>query len=213
MEGADHEKTAFATRHGLFEFQVMAFSLCNAPSTFRRLMEFVLAGLQWQMCLVYMDDVIVFGRDFEEHPVRLGEDFERFRQAGLKLKPSKCFLLRPKVPFLGHVISADVVSTDPDKIRAVEQWPTPSNVSDVRSFLGLASYNRRFIEDFAEIASPLHRLTAKSIGRFQWSSECDRAFRSLKEKLVTAPVLAFPRSDAKFIVEQLFPKSRTGVRE
>ena len=129
MEGADHEKTAFATRHGLFEFQVMAFSLCNAPSTFRRLMEFVLAGLQWQMCLVYMDDVIVFGRDFEEHPVRLGEDFERFRQAGLKLKPSKCFLLRPKVPFLGHVISADGVSTDPDKIRAVEQWPTPSNVS------------------------------------------------------------------------------------
>ena len=90
------------------------------------------------------------------------------------------------------MISADGVSTDPDKIRAVEQWPTPSNVSDVRSFLGLASYYRRFIEDFAEIASPLHRLTAKSIERFQWSSECDRAFRSLKEKLVTAPVLAFP---------------------
>ena len=99
------------------------------------------------------------------------------------------------------MISADGVSTDPDKIRAVEQWPTPSNVSDVRSFLGLASYYRRFIEDFAEIASPLHRLTAKSIERFQWSSECDRAFRSLKEKLVTAPVLAFPRSDAKFIVD------------
>ena len=201
MEGADREKTAFTTRHGLFEFQVMAFGLCNAPSTFQRLMAFVLAGLQWQTCLVYLDDVIVFGRDFEEHLVRLREVFERFRQAGLKLKPSKCFLLRPKVPFLGHVISADGVSTDPDKIRAVEQWPIPSNVSDVRSFLGLASYYRRFIEDFAEIASPLHRLTAKSIERFQWSSECDRAFRSLKEKLVTAPVLAFPRSDAKFIVD------------
>ena len=123
------EKTAFATCHGLFEFQVMAFGLCNAPSTFQRLMEFVLAGLQWQGCLVYLDDVIVFGRDFEEHPVQLREVFERFRQAGLKLKSSKCFLLRRKVPFLGHVISADGVSTDPDKIRAVEQWPTPSNVS------------------------------------------------------------------------------------
>ena len=85
-------------------------------------MEFVLAGLQWQMCLVYLDDVIVFGRDFEEHLVELREVFERFRQAGLKLKPSKCLLLRSKVPFLGHWISADGVSTHLDKIRAVEQW-------------------------------------------------------------------------------------------
>ena len=201
MEDADREKTAFATRHGLFEFHVMAFGLCNAPSTFQRLMEFVLAGLQWQTCLVYLDDVIVCGRDFEKHLVRLRDVYERFRQAGLKLKPLKCFPLRPKVPFLGHMISADGVSTDPDKVRAVEQWPTPSNVSDVRSFLGLASYYRRFIEDFAEVASPLRRLTSKSIERFQWSSECYRAFRSLKEKLVTAPVLAFPRRDAKFIVD------------
>ena len=164
-------------------------------------MEFVLAGLQWQTCLVYLDDVIVFGRDFEEHLERLQEVFERFRQAGLKLKPSKCFLLRPRVPYLGHVISAEGVSTDPAKIRAVEQWPVPSKVSDVRSFLGLASYYRRFIEDFAEIASPLHRLTAKSTDGFQWSAECDKAFRTLKEKLVTAPILAFPRCDARFIVD------------
>ena len=115
-----------------------------------------------------------------------------FRAIRLKLRPSKCFLLQPKVPFLGHVISADGVSTDPDKIRAVEQWPTPSNVSDVRSFLGLASYYRRFIKDFAETAPSWHRLTAKSIQRFQWSAECDRAFHRLKKKLVTAPVLAFP---------------------
>jgi len=93
MDAADCEKTAFATRHGLFEFQVMPFGLCNAPGTFQRLMEFVLAGLQWQTCLVYLDDVIVYGQDFDEHLERLREVFNRFRQAGLKLKPSKCFLL------------------------------------------------------------------------------------------------------------------------
>ena len=131
MDAADREKTAFTTRHGLFEFQVMPFGLCNAPGTFQRLMEFVLAGLQWQTCLVYLDDVIVYGRDFDEHLERLKQVFERFRQAGLKLKPSKCFLLRPSVPYLGHVISAQGVNTDPDKIEAVRQWPVPSKVTDV----------------------------------------------------------------------------------
>ena len=183
-----------ATRHGLFEFQVMPFGLCNAPGTFQRLMEFVLAGLQWETCLVYLDDVIVYGRNFEERLEQLKEVFQRFRQAGLKLKPSKCFLLRNRVPYLGHAISAAGVSTNPAKIEAVEQWAVPSRVTDVRSFLG--SYYRRFIENFAEIASPLHRLTAKSTEKFKWSPECDKAFRILKEKLVTAPVLAFPRFDA-----------------
>lgn len=142
VDVADREKTAFTTRHGLFEFQVMPFGLCNAPGTFQRLMEFVLASLQ---CLVYLDDVIVDGRDFEEHLERLREVFHRFRQAGLKLKPSKCFLLRPRVPYLGHVISAEGASTDPAKIKAVQQWPVPLKVTDVRSFLGLASYYWRII--------------------------------------------------------------------
>ena len=200
---ADHEKTAFTTRHGhgLFEFQVMPFGLCNAPGTFQRLMEFVLAGLQWQTCLVYLDDVIVYGRDFDEHLKRLREVFERLRQAGLKLKPSKCFLLRPRVPYLGHVISTEGVSTDPEKVKAVQQWPVPSKVTDVRSFLGLASYYRRFIQNFAEIAAPLHRLTAKTTEKFKWSHDCDLAFRALKEKLVSAPVLAFPCFEQKFVLD------------
>ena len=201
MDAADREKTAFATRHGLFEFQIMPFGLCNAPGTFQRLMEFVLAGLQWQTCLVYLDDVVVYGRDFSEHLERLREVFKRLRQAGLKLKPSKCFLLRPRVPYLGHVISAEGVSTDPAKIEAVKQWPVPSRVTDVRSFLGLASYYRRFIQDFAEIAAPLHRLTAKTTEKFKWTPECDRAFRVLKEKLVSAPVLAFPCFGEEFVVD------------
>ena len=201
VDDADREKTAFTTRHGLFEFQVMPFGLCNAPGTFQRLMEFVLAGLQWQTCLVYLDDVIVYGRDFDEHLERLREVFERLRQAGLKLKPSKCFLLRPKVPYLGHVISAEGVSTDPEKIEAVKCWPVPSRVTDVRSFLGLASYYRRFIQNFAEIAAPLHRLTAKTAEKFKWTPECDSAFRMLKEKLVSAPVLAFPCFSEEFVVD------------
>lgn len=164
-------------------------------------MEFVLGGLQWQTCLVYLDDVIVYGRDFDEHLERLAEVFKRFRQAGLKLKPSKCCLLRPRVPYLGHVISAEGVSTDLAKIEAVKQWPVPSRVTDVRSFLGLASYYRRFIQDFAEIAAPLHRLTAKTTEKFKWTPECDRAFRVLKEKLVSAPVLAFPCFGEEFVVD------------
>jgi len=201
MSAADREKTAFATRHGLFEFQVMPFGLCNAPGTFQRLMEFVLAGLQWQKCLVYLDDVIVYGRDFDEHLERLAEVFRRFRQAGLKLKPSKCCFLRPRVPYLGHVISAEGVSTDPAKIEAVKRWPVPSRVTDVRSFLGLASYYRIFIQDFAEIAAPLHRLTAKTTEKFKWTPDCDRAFRILKKKFVSAPVLAFPCFGEEFVVD------------
>ena len=163
MDIADREKTAFTTRHGLFEFQVMPFGLCNAPGTFQRLMEFVLAGLQWQTCLVYLDDVIVYSRDFDEHLKRLREVFEGLRQASLKLKPSKCFLLQPRVPYLGHVISAEGVKTDPEKVKAVQQWPVPSKVTDVRSFLGSASYYQRFIKNFEEIAAPLHPLTAREV--------------------------------------------------
>ena len=137
----------------------------------------------------------------DEHLEQVREVFKWFCQAGLKLKPSKCFLLRPRVPYLGHVISAEGVSTDPAKIEAVEQWPVPSKVTNVRSFLGLASYYQRFIQNFAEIAAPLHRLTAKTTEKFKWSPDCERAFRVLKEKLVSAPVLAFPCFDEEFVVD------------
>ncbi|PFX17748.1 Retrovirus-related Pol polyprotein from transposon 17.6 [Stylophora pistillata] len=175
VDVADREKTAFTTRHGLFEFQVMPIGLCNAPGTLQRLMVFVLAGLQWQTCLVYLDDVIVYGRDFDEHLKR--------------------------VPYLGHAISAEGVSTDPAKIAAVQQWPVSSKVTDVRTFLGSASYYRRFIQNFAEIALPLHRLTAKTAEKFKWNADCDVAFRVLKQKLVAAPALAFPSFNQEFVVD------------
>jgi hypothetical protein len=135
----DRPKTAFSTGTGLYEFNVLPFGLTNAPRTFERLMEHVLSGLQWRICLVYLDDIIIFSKTFEEHLSRMGEVFTRLEQAGLKLKPKKCDLLKTKVLYLGHVVSREGVSTDPEKITKVRNWPVPRNVKEVRHFLGLCS--------------------------------------------------------------------------
>ena len=131
------QKSAFVTTSGLFQFTRMPFGLCNAPSTFERLMEKVLAGLQWQICLVYLDDVIIYSRNTGEHVERLETILKRICEAGLKLKPSKCHLFCERVLYLGHQVSARGIETDPDKIRAVQEWGTPRHLTDVRSFLGL----------------------------------------------------------------------------
>ena len=202
VEPCDQEKTAFATPQGLFEFRVMPFGLTGAPSTFQRLMESVLAGLQWSTCLVYLDDIIIFSTTFEEHLERLREVFSRLRDAGLKVKPQKCQLFRKVVPFLGHVISKEGVATDPSKVDAVAKWPVPLTKTELRSFLGLASYYRRFIKNFAAVASPLHHaLTVGNEKTFVWTTACDRAFSELKKCLVDAPVLSYPRSDEEFILD------------
>ncbi|KAK3740332.1 hypothetical protein QZH41_000887 [Actinostola sp. cb2023] len=178
----------------------MPFGLVNAPATFERFIEKVLAGLPWEVCLAYLDDIIVHADTFEAEIVRLRDVMERLRNAGVKLNPKKCRLFQQSVYFLGHVVSADGISTDPEKNRAVMDWPVPSRASEMRSFLGLCSYYRRFIKGFADIARPLHRLTEK--GReFVWTSECDVAFNQLKTTLSTAPVLAYPTSKDPFILD------------
>ena len=134
------EKSAFTVRGGLYQWRVMPFGLCNAPSTFERLMERILTGLHWEILLVYLDDIIIYGKTFEDELARLRVVFKKMREAKLKLKPKKCHLFKKKVAYLGHVVSAEGVSTDPDKIEAVKQWPAPKTVTEVRSFLGLASY-------------------------------------------------------------------------
>ena len=158
MDPAAVEKTAFATSQGLYEFRVMPFGLANAPATFERLMESVLRGLQWE-CLVYMDDIIVAGTSVNQCLERLDHVFEWLHAAGLKLKPSKCTFFRKIVKFLGHVVTADGVHTDPEKIQHVKEWPAPKTIKEVRSFLGLCSYYRKCIAGFAQIARPLHKLT------------------------------------------------------
>ena len=178
----------------------MPFGLCNAPATFQRLMDLVLARLQWSSCLIYLDDVIVTGKTFSEHLLRLKEVFDRLREAKLKLKPSKCAFCKSKVAFQGHIVSAEGVITDPGKVDKVKHWPQPTSGKEVHQFLGLANYYRRFVKDFATIARPLHKLTEK-IAKFQWTEQCQAAFEKLRNLLTTAPVLDFPDYVRPFILD------------
>ena len=204
----DRPKTAFTTGSGLYQFTVMPFGLCNAPATFERLMERVLSGLPWEVCLSYLDDIIVHAKTFEAELAQLRSVFTRLREAGLKLSPKKCHLFKKRVVFLGHVVSKDGVSTDPEKIRAVCDWPTPVSASTLRGFLGLCSYYRRFVRGFADIAAPLHRLTEKDKA-FSWSEECNDAFHRLTQVLSQAPVLAYPTTEGAFVLDT--DASNTGI--
>ena len=200
VDEADREKTAFTSRRGLFEFKTMPFGLCNAPATFERLMETVLAGLNWQICLIYLDDIIVHGESFEAMLTNLDRVLSKLQEAGLKLKPRKCQLFKKEVEYLGHIVSASGIKTDPKKIQAVRDWPEPNNVTELRSFIGLCSYYRRFILGFANIAKPLHRLTSKG-EPFVWTCECSQAFEKLKNCLCEAPTLAHPDFTKEFILD------------
>jgi transposase InsO family protein len=201
-------KTAFTTRGGLYLWNVLPFGLSNAPSTFERLMETVLHGLQWESCLVYLDDVVVFASSESEMLTRLDTVFDRLKNAGLKLKPRKCRLFARETEYLGHTISEAGVAASSEKTRAILEWPTPRCVTDLRSFLGTASYYRRFVRGFATIASPLHRLT-ESQAQWAWTAEHEDAFQQLKAVLADTPVLRFPVADAPYILDT--DASLTGI--
>ena len=207
MDKTDQEKTAFCNSEGLFEFKVMPFGLCNAPATFQRLMDLVLAGLQWSTCLVYLDDIIIIGRTFEDHLQQI-KAVERLKEAGLKLQPPKCCFFQKKVQYLGHIVSEDGIATDPSKVGKVAQWPTPSTAREVQQFLGLAGYYRRFIQNFSAIAKPLHKLTEWT-SNFNWTNDCETSFKQLKEKLVSAPILTFPDFGLEFVLDT--DASNTGI--
>ena len=201
MHPDDKSKTAFTTQSGLYEFNVMPFGLTNAPSSFERLMEKVLSGLQYDICLLYLDDIIVKSNTFENQILYLKQVFERLRQANLKLSPKKCHLFKHKVAFLGHIVSDEGISTNPEKVETVKSWPIPKNIKQVRGFLGLCSYYRKSIRNFSTIAKPLTRLTEKQMTRFSWTSECMEAFNELKSCLVSAPILTYPDIEQDFILD------------
>ena len=196
----DIPKTAFVTRYGLYEFTTMPFSLTGAPKTFQRLMEIALSGLQWSACLIYLDDVIIFSRTFDEHLERVRLVLDRIAAAGLKLKPRKCHLFAKEVTFLGHVLSSQGVLPNPDNIIKLLDWPGPRTVTEVRGFLGLGNYYRRFVRNFSQIAQPMTDLTKKG-NSFWWSPACQKAFEDLKRILCSAEVMAYPASEGLFILD------------
>ena len=200
LEESSRAKTAFITKYGLYEYTKLPFVLFNAPSTFQRCMELIFRGLQWSNLLIYLDDIIIFSKDIEQHFERLCEVLIRLKEAGLKLKPSKCELLKPEVLFLGHIVSKEGIRPNPKLIEDVVNWDVPCNVKEVQLFLGLCKYYCRFIHKFSDIASPLTQLTKKEV-KFVWDSRCQRSFEKLKQVLCEAPVLSYPMKVGEFILD------------
>uniref|UniRef100_A0A158P4K2 RNA-directed DNA polymerase n=1 Tax=Tetranychus urticae TaxID=32264 RepID=A0A158P4K2_TETUR len=184
----DCKKTAFVTQDGLYEFVRMPFGLTNAPATFQRTMDVVLAGLKYNQCLVYLDDVVIFAQSFDELLTRTENVLQALQNAGLTIKVSKCHWAVREMLFLGHVVNAQGIRTDPRKIEDVKNFPAPKDITGIRSFMGMAGYYRKFIPKFSEIAEPLTRLTRKIVS-FNWTDEQDRAFNKIKELLLQDPVL------------------------
>ena len=193
-------KTAFSTGIGLWQFNVMPFGLCNAPATFERLMERVLSGLPTAVALLYLDDILVPGPTFQQHVDNLYHVFIRLRGANLKLNPEKCSLLQKEVKYLGHVVSGSRISPDAEKVQAVVNWPASKSAHQLKSFLDLVSYYRRFIPNFTEVVSPLLKLTQKNVLYF-WSTEAEEAFTKLKDLLTFSPILAYPDSSKPFVLD------------
>jgi hypothetical protein len=197
----DREKTAFRTRLGHYEYTVLPMGLCNAPGTFMQLMNTVFADMLDKSVLCFLDDILIFSKTEEEHERHLREVLSRLRKQQLYVKMSKCAFMQREVAFLGHRIGADGLRVSPDKIGAVQQWPQPKNVSDVRSFLGLANFYRRFVKDYSRIALPLTELTKEVSGTgFAWGAEQQAAFEALKAALCAPPVLLVPDQSKPFVL-------------
>ena len=217
MEEADIPKTAFrAGSSGLYEFTMMPFGLTNAGASFCRLMEMCIGDQQYVTLLFYLDDICVFSETVDQMLDRVALVFERLKTFNLKIKPKKSFFFQKSVTFLGHILSSEGIAPNPEKVDKVKNWPKPSNPKEVHSFIGLASYYRRFIPNFAKIAGPLHALIVpastkqklkrgevhkKDLPPFEWTEECQKSFDALKDALTSAPILAYPDYSKPFILE------------
>jgi RNase H-like domain found in reverse transcriptase/Reverse transcriptase (RNA-dependent DNA polymerase) len=195
----DVEKTAFRTRYGHYEYLVMPFGLTNAPAAFMDLMNRVFRDLLDSTVVVFIDDILVYSGSYEKHSEHLRVVLQRLRDHKLYAKLSKCEFWLDRVTFLGHVISDEGVAVDPEKVRAVMEWSQPKNVSEIRSFLGMAGYYRRFVSGFSQLARPLTTLLHKNV-KFEWGEKQERSFQELKDRLVSAPILAMPDSNQDFDV-------------
>ncbi len=179
MHPDDVEKTAFVTHRGLYQFKVMPFGLVNAPMTFQRAMDMILSGLKYEICLCYLDDIIVFSRTWEEHLKNLRTVLERIKSAGIYLKPTKCQFARKSITFLGHQVSSDGVTITHEKVKAVMDFPTPTKPDDIRVFLGLVNFYRPFLRNIAKIQKPLTDLL-KTNTSWTWNATTQSAFDTIK---------------------------------
>ena len=190
---------------GFYECEQMPFGLTNAPTTFQQLMENCLGDPNLNWCIIYLDDVIIFSKTPKEHIQRLRGVFQKLWEAGLKLKPSKCEFFRTRISYLGHVVSKNGIETDPKKINAIKNLPTPISVTDVRSFLGFTNHYHRFIRRYAQIAKPLYKLISEKNSKLkkkiiEWNLDCDLAFKELKALCSNTPVLAYADYTKKFML-------------
>ncbi|KAK1681332.1 hypothetical protein QYE76_042180 [Lolium multiflorum] len=200
MAIGDEWKTAFKTKLGLYEWLVMPFGLSNAPSTFMRLMNHILRPLIGKSVVVYFDDILIYSKNLEDHVQHVREVLCILRHEKLFANLPKCHFAQNKLVFLGFVVSANGIEVDSSKVEAIHNWPTPTNVGQVRSFHGLAGFYRRFVKDFSTIACPLNELTKKNVP-FVWGKAQQKAFDELKKRLTEAPLLALPDFAKTFEIE------------
>ena len=191
VKEVDVPKTAFRTRNGHYEFLVMPFGLTNAPAAFMDLKNRVFRLYVDQFVVVFIDDILVYSKDAQEYEQNLRIVLETLREKKLYAKLNKCDFWLKEVSFLGHIVSVEGIRVYPTKIEAVVNWKPPRNITEVRSFLGLVGYYRRFVRGFSVIASPLTKLLRKGI-KFEWTDKCQNSFEQLKGMLVEAPVLTQP---------------------
>ena len=199
MCAEDIEKTAFRTHEGHCEFTVMSFGLINAPSTFQTLMNAIFKPYLRKFVLVFFDDILIYNRDLKAHLNHMRAVLEVLRKNELYANKKKCSFARSRVDYLGHIISGEGVEVDPEKIRAIKEWPIPANVREVRRFLGLTDYYRKFVQHYGMIVAALTQLL--KIGGFKWFMEAQEAFIKLQQAMVSLPVLALPDFSIPFEIE------------
>ena len=196
----DRFKTAFQTHHGHYEYKVMPYGVTGGPATFQHEMNTVLAPVLRLVVVVFIDNILIYSQSYEDHLKHISQVFQALQQHKFKVKLSKCVFAQQQLAYLGHVISSSSVSTDPKKVTDVTNWPTPTCVKEVRGFLGLAGYYRKFVKNFGVISKPLTNLLKKG-EMFLWTSVHEEAFVALKQALTSAPVLALPNFQKPFVVE------------
>jgi hypothetical protein len=195
----DIPKTAFRTRYGHYEFLVLPFGLTNAPATFMTLMNDVFRKYLDQFVIIYLDDILIYSKSKEKHITHVRKVLDVLRTHKLYAKISKCEFFQKQVEYLGHFISQEGISVDKRKVEVLQKWPTPANISELRSFLGLASYYRKFVSHFSSIASPLTQLLHKD-QKYEWNEDREKSFQELKQHLTSAPVLLLPDPTKPFSV-------------